>query len=255
MSRFGKNIKKIRGLKQMTQSAFADLFDLSRTAVGAYEEGRAEPKLDTAVSIAKYFGISLDHLLCHDLSINHFHGLDKPRPPDPPPAADRAEPPADGSAVLVRQADREGYLRHLGSEAFLAGLPRFWVPLHTRHSKRAFELEGTELELFGQGPGPGDILVCVELKNNALANLREGQVHVVVARGRLLARRAFRQQDRLELLADNPSYPAERLRIGQLDEIWEATGFYSQRLDPPDGLRQELRLAGQALRELLARQA
>ena len=52
----------------MSQSAFADVFGLKRTAVGAYEEERAEPKVELFVKIAKYFGISLEDLLCRSLS-------------------------------------------------------------------------------------------------------------------------------------------------------------------------------------------
>ena len=37
MSFFGKNIKKIRIAKKLSQTAFAELFGLKRTALGAYE--------------------------------------------------------------------------------------------------------------------------------------------------------------------------------------------------------------------------
>ena len=46
MSFFGKNIKKIRSVKSLSQQAFADLFDLKRGTLGAYEEGRSEPKIE-----------------------------------------------------------------------------------------------------------------------------------------------------------------------------------------------------------------
>ena len=51
----------------MSQSAFAEAFGITRTAVGAYEEGRAEPKLDVVVRIANLLGVSLDDLLCRDI--------------------------------------------------------------------------------------------------------------------------------------------------------------------------------------------
>ena len=77
MSFFGKNIKKIRVSKKMTQTDFADLFDLKRTAVGSYEEGRAEAKIDTIIKIADYFKLSLDQLLRKELTINDiFHFRD-----------------------------------------------------------------------------------------------------------------------------------------------------------------------------------
>ena len=68
MSFFSQNIRFLRNSRQMSQSAFAEVFGLKRTAVGAYEEERAEPKVELFVKIAKYFGISLDDLLCRSLA-------------------------------------------------------------------------------------------------------------------------------------------------------------------------------------------
>jgi len=77
MSFLGKNIRKIRIAKKMTQTEFAELFELKRTAVGAYEEGRAEAKIDTIIKIADYFKLSLDQLLRKELTINEiFHFKD-----------------------------------------------------------------------------------------------------------------------------------------------------------------------------------
>lgn len=77
MSFFGKNIRKIRIAKKMTQTEFAELFDLKRTALGAYEEGRAEAKIDTVIKIADYFKLTLDQLLRKELTINEiFHFRD-----------------------------------------------------------------------------------------------------------------------------------------------------------------------------------
>ena len=61
----------------MTQTEFAELFDLKRTALGAYEEGRAEAKIDTVIKIADYFKLTLDQLLRKELTINEiFHFRD-----------------------------------------------------------------------------------------------------------------------------------------------------------------------------------
>jgi transcriptional regulator with XRE-family HTH domain len=72
MSYFGKNIRKIRIAKKMTQTEFAELFELKRTALGSYEEGRAEPKIDTIIKIADHFNLSLDQLLRKEITINEI---------------------------------------------------------------------------------------------------------------------------------------------------------------------------------------
>ncbi len=60
---FGKNIKELRLKNNLSQQAFAKLFNISRAAVGSYEEERAEPKLDTLIKISTHFNISVEDLL------------------------------------------------------------------------------------------------------------------------------------------------------------------------------------------------
>ncbi len=78
MSNIGKNIRKIRTSKGLSQSAFAELFGLTRASIGAYEEGRAEPKLDAIVQIAKYFSFTLDKILMDEVTVNEIHQFELP---------------------------------------------------------------------------------------------------------------------------------------------------------------------------------
>ncbi len=75
MSLIGKNIKKIRSVKKLNQSNFAELFNISRASVGSYEEERAEPKIDKIIEIASYFSIDLSLLLKKELSVNEISGF------------------------------------------------------------------------------------------------------------------------------------------------------------------------------------
>ncbi|MFT4970338.1 MAG: transcriptional regulator with XRE-family HTH domain [Chitinophagales bacterium] len=63
MSIFGKNIKTLRQSNGLSQQEFANLFELSRASIGSYEEGRADPKIDTLIKIAKYFKVKIDQLV------------------------------------------------------------------------------------------------------------------------------------------------------------------------------------------------
>ncbi len=67
MSYFSVNLKKLRHVKGLSQSEFARIFGLTRATVGAYEEGRAEPKLDKIIEIANYFGLTVDQLVREEL--------------------------------------------------------------------------------------------------------------------------------------------------------------------------------------------
>lgn len=72
MSLFGTNIKKIRQVKGLSQKAFADLFDLNRGVISSYEEGRAEPKIETILKVANHFNLSLDKLLTEPVQTNQL---------------------------------------------------------------------------------------------------------------------------------------------------------------------------------------
>lgn len=80
MSFFGTNIKKIRQAKDLSQKAFADLFDLNRGVISSYEEGRAEPKIETLLKVANLFNLDLDQLLTEDLQesqLTTISGIDQ----------------------------------------------------------------------------------------------------------------------------------------------------------------------------------
>jgi transcriptional regulator with XRE-family HTH domain len=72
MSFFGTNIKKIRQVKGLSQKAFADLFDLNRGVISSYEEGRAEPKIETILKVANHFNLNLDKLLTEIIQVNQL---------------------------------------------------------------------------------------------------------------------------------------------------------------------------------------
>ncbi|MBE4950567.1 helix-turn-helix domain-containing protein [Chryseobacterium culicis] len=72
MSFFGTNIKKIRQVKGLSQKAFADLFDLNRGVISSYEEGRAEPKIETILKVANHFNLTIDKLLTEIIQVNQL---------------------------------------------------------------------------------------------------------------------------------------------------------------------------------------
>lgn len=78
MSQIGKNIRKIRGVKNLSQTAFGKLFKASRHNIAAYEEGRATPKLELSTRIARHFGLNLESFLTDELTVNQITGFPQP---------------------------------------------------------------------------------------------------------------------------------------------------------------------------------
>lgn len=78
MSKFGKNIKKIRNVRGLTQTQLADLLEVSRGVISSYEEGRAEPKIETILKTAEVFHLSTDILLSSNVTVNQLSGFSLP---------------------------------------------------------------------------------------------------------------------------------------------------------------------------------
>ena len=63
MSQAGQNLKYLRKLRGWTQEEFSAKLGIKRSLLGAYEEERADPRLDVLESISEIFKVSLDELL------------------------------------------------------------------------------------------------------------------------------------------------------------------------------------------------
>src|ERR1700710_854822 len=79
MSLAGRNLKYLRKLRGWTQEEFANKLKIKRSLLGAYEEERAEPRIEVLEQIRNIFKLSLDDLLLKDLSENKGSYLDKRR--------------------------------------------------------------------------------------------------------------------------------------------------------------------------------
>ena len=77
MSLIAQNLKKIRTVKGINQQKLADLLGLSRASIGAYEEGRAEPKIETLIILANNYKLDLGRLINAELTVNEIHGFHK----------------------------------------------------------------------------------------------------------------------------------------------------------------------------------
>ena len=60
MSNAGKNLRHLRKQRGWTQEEFANKLNIKRSLVGAYEEERAEPRLEVMEAICSLFKLSLE---------------------------------------------------------------------------------------------------------------------------------------------------------------------------------------------------
>lgn len=147
MSYLGFNIKKIRTLKKLSQTKFAELFGLSRAAIGAYEEGRAEAKVEKIIEIANYFGVSLEQILLKKLTLNEILHYDNKK--------QNTQFGADYTTVgYVEYSKFNQYLKNYKNFDFVRRLPKISIPITSEKKLRAFQIRNLSSFL------EGDILVC-----------------------------------------------------------------------------------------------
>ena len=63
MVKVNENIRFLRKKRGWTQEMFSKKIGIKRSLVGAYEEGRSDPRLNNLLKICDIFNISLDNIL------------------------------------------------------------------------------------------------------------------------------------------------------------------------------------------------
>ena len=257
MSFIGKNIKKIRTVKKLSQASFAELFNLARPSVGAYEEGRAEPKIDTIVQIAHHFGLSIDLLLNKELTINDLFKFDvivgdraDAKLVDKVTEADVMPP---GGIALVLLDKYVEYIVNYQNKDFISKLRKIYLPVTRKEKSRAFQLSGSEMEYNHNGLHHGDILLCYKVESMHYKKIKKGKVFVVVTKEDIIIRRVTAVGKQIEFSSDDPNYSSMYLESGNILELWEVYGVYSTYLNPPSAVEARILEIENDIREIKKR--
>ena len=234
MSVIGKNVRKIRTVKKLSQAAFAELFNLARPSVGAYEEERAEPKLETVIQIAKYFGISIDSLLTKELTINdlynfnvHLEGNAK---------AETFEKKVDSDtnfiqSILVPGDKQIEYIVHINNRDFVSSLPKILIPKHHHKNIRAFEITTDDMHDNFHGINLGDLVFGKKM--NSSYKFISGKLYIIISKDKIVIRRVKSKKELLELIPVNSNFSVEEIKKGEILEAWEVNGYFSQKIEAP----------------------
>jgi transcriptional regulator with XRE-family HTH domain len=225
-SMIAKNIKKLRGGKNLTQSQLADKLGLNRSVIGAYEEGRAEPRMSTLITIASYFNVSLDELVLNDLAksneVKGFSGDAALRVL--PITVDRATDKELITVVPVKAA--AGYLDGYGDVDYIENLPRFSMPIQELpqdQSLRLFQIAGDSML-----PLPDGAYVLGSFVDD-IAAAGGGDPHIVVTRndGIVFKRVENRVHNKgtFRMISENTVFEPYDLAIEEVVEIWKARAY------------------------------
>ena len=214
MSLAGQNLKYLRKLRGWTQEEFASKIGIKRSLVGAYEEERADPRLDVLETVSEIFKLTLDELLLEDLNQTTGSSYLAKRRQMKMMSADR------NLIHFVPVKATAGYLAGYGDAEFIDELNTFTLPMLTGGSYRAFEIIGDSML-----PTPSGSIIVGEKVENIDGVKNNGAYIVVSSNEGIVYKRVVknnRNKQKLTLVSDNPAYQPYQVQAADVLEIWQA---------------------------------
>ena len=213
MSQAGQNLKYLRKLRGWTQEEFAIKLGIKRSLIGAYEEERADPRIEVLEIVGDIFKLSLDELLLKDLSDTGSNYLAKRR--------QQKMMTAERNIIyFVPVKAAAGYLAGYADSEFIDELNTFTLPMLAGGNYRAFEIIGDSMM-----PTPSGSIIVGE-KVNTTDEVKNDQAYIVVSRheGIVYKRivKSNKTKNKLTLVSDNPQYQPYQVNTEDVVELWQA---------------------------------
>lgn len=213
MSVAGLNLKYLRKLRGWTQEEFANKLNIKRSLIGAYEEERADPRLDVLEIISDMFKLSLDELLLKDLSNTGSSYWMKRR--------QQKMATADRNLIhFVPVKAAAGYLVGYADSEFIDELNTFTLPMLSGGNYRAFEIIGDSML-----PTPSGSIIVGE-KVTSIEDIKNNAACIVVSRSEGIVYKRIvknnRAKNKVTFISDNPTYQPYQVNTEEIAEIWMA---------------------------------
>ncbi len=213
MSQAGLNLKYLRKLRGWTQEEFANRLGIKRSLIGAYEEERADPRLDVLEIVSEIYKLSLDELFLKDLSNESGSYLMKRR---------KQKMLTEERNVIhfVPVKAAAGYLASYADSEFIDELNTFTLPMLSGGNYRAFEIIGDSML-----PTPSGSIIVGE-KVETVDDVKNNNAYIVISRNEgIVYKRVIKNNKtkaKLSLVSDNPTYQPYQVNTEDIVEFWAA---------------------------------
>lgn len=237
---FAENIKILRKRRGRTQDDVAFALNLKRSTLSGYENGIAQPGIETLISFSGYFNVSIDTLLRVDiskLSESQIGELERGydayiRGSNLRVLATTVNSSNRENIELVNEKAKAGYATGYADPEYISELPVFWLPFLSENRKyRTFQLKGDSMLPIPDGSWvTGEFLQDWNniVSGNAyiVFTLDDGIVFKVVENH-------IRDNGKLVLYSLNPLYEPYEVHINDVKEIWKFVNYISNELPEP----------------------
>jgi transcriptional regulator with XRE-family HTH domain len=217
----------------MTQEQLAEKIGIKRSLLGAYEEGRADPRLNNLLKISEVFKVSVDALISEDVSeFESAFGTVFNQKPKTKVLSITVDQEGDEYIDLIPQKASAGYLNGYSDPEYLEDMPKFKLPFLAKNGTyRAFEISGDSmLPLL-----PGTIIVAKYLESSS--EIIDGKPYILLTSSEgIVFKRVFgrgMKEEKIELVSDNKYYQSYEMNTEDILEVWEAVMFISKNFPEP----------------------
>ncbi len=237
MVAINENIRFLRKKYGLTQGQFAEEIGIKRSLVGAYEEGRAEPRLANLSRMAELFETSVDTLINQDVSKLtdmelKSHAKFKLAPPKMKILSITVDDNDKEYIDLVPQKAAAGYLNGYSDPEYIEELPKFRLPQFNGHGTyRAFEVSGDSMLPIESGT------IVIGQYVESVADIKSGKTYILVTESEgVVYKRVFNyieEKQKLFLVSDNKTFTPYEIHMDDVVEIWESKAFISAKFPEP----------------------
>ena len=230
MSTVSENIKFLRRDKGLTQQEFANQIGIKRSLVGAYEEGRADPRINNLIKMSEVLAVSIDDLVetaLWQMSKDEFDEHMKKGPAQKFKVLSITVDKEDRENIeLIPQKAAAGYLNGYADPEYLKEQPRFQLPfLPANASYRAFEISGDSMMPIKSGT------IVVGSYVEHVRDIKNGKTYILLTRSEgVVFKRVFNyleEKGNLFLVSDNRMYTPYEVNPADVLEAWEAKAYIS----------------------------
>ena len=179
MSNFGEVLKKLRKAKGLTQEQLGERFNITKTGVSYWENGKATPSYEMLENIADYFNVDMNYLLGKSPIKNSYR--------------------SELTEIPMENVVFDDYFPLRYSSNLSAG--SFEELLQAEPDKRlhAFKVNGTSMNNVIED---GSIVVAEDTADGGI-NFKDGTIVVAFLDGKATVKRLYRAEDHVTLMPDS----------------------------------------------------
>lgn len=230
----GSNMKILRKQLKKSQEEVSTDLGLTRSSYSGYENGIAEPGLDTLVSIGAYYKVPIEELILKDfekLTDSEWKAIESGMYKDITGGklrvlATTVDSENNELIEMIPQEARAGYTTGYSDPDYLKVLPAFNLPFLSRDRKyRSFPIAGDSMPPVVHGSQ-----VIAEYIQN-WATLKDGTPCIVVTKDDgivfKIVNNYLSQDQTFELCSTNPIYQPYKVKVNDIIEIWKFVNYMS----------------------------